>query len=256
MELKFMLRKLLLGAALSLSLTAPALAQTAASWTWTGPYAGLNIGYGWGNETYNYQGSYDAPGAQPAYGSFDHVVRGVTGGAQIGYNYQMHDGLVLGVETDLDGTNTGFNRSYYGNDGAGNNYTGRIQSQLDYLGTVRGRVGLPIMGGRVMPYVTGGLAYGRVEGSSTFNCPGCAPGEGGSFNAANEQVGWTAGAGVEYPVSHRLSLKVEYLYADFGHGGLNTPNGGLGGPGVSIYNASANQQLDDNVVRVGLNYHF
>ena len=251
-----MLRKLLLGAALSAAAFTPALAQTVPSWSWAGPYAGLNIGYGFGNETYNYQGSYDAAGTQPAYGSFNHDVRGVTGGAQIGYNFQAPGGFVLGVETDLDKTNTGFNEAYFGNDGAGANYTGRIQAQLDYLGTVRARIGLPMMGGRVLPYLTGGLAYGRVEGSSSFNCPSCAAGEGGSFNAASEQVGWTAGGGVEYPISRQLSVKVEYLYARFGHQGLNTPDGGFGGPGASVYNASANQQLDDNVVRVGLNYHF
>jgi outer membrane immunogenic protein len=255
-----MLRRLLLGSALcfgplALAAATPALAQSA-SWTWTGPYAGVNIGYGWGTEAYNFQGTFDPAGTQPAYGSYYHDIQGVMGGGQIGYNFQTPSGVVLGVETDFQATDTAFNDSFSGNDGLGNNYTGNVAARLDYLGTVRARIGEPFMNGRLLPYVTGGLAYGRVSTNGTFNCPTCAAGEGGPFSYAAGEVGWVIGAGAEYAVTKRLSAKLEYLYAQFGNETLNTPSGGFGGPGVAVYNAYATQQLDANIIRVGLNYHF
>jgi outer membrane immunogenic protein len=251
-----MLRKLLLGSALSLAFVVPALAQPATTWAWSGPYGGLNVGYGWGNDNFNAAGSFDAAGTAPAYGYFNHRADGVTGGAQLGYNYQLGNGLVVGGETDFDVTNQHFNGPYGGYDGSGNAYTGDIASRLDYLGTVRARLGAPVMGGRLMPYITGGLAYGRVKTADAFACPSCAAGEGGSAYGSSDSVGWTAGAGLEYALTHHLSMKVEYLYARLGDQNLNTPNGGFGGPGGAIYNASADQRFDSNIVRVGFNYHF
>ncbi len=253
-----MVRKLLLGAALSgvLAAAAPALAQTGQAWTWTGPYAGVNIGYSFGTQTYNYAGTDDAAGTIPDYGGFYHDLGGVIGGGQLGYNYETSGGLVLGIETDFDATSQSFSDGYSGTDGNGNAYSGNIASRLDWLGTVRARLGQASFDGRFFPYVTGGLAYGRVTGAGTFSCPTCAAGEGGGFNASEIQAGWTVGVGAEYAVNRRLSAKVEYLYVQMPTEAFNLPNGGFGGPGVAVYNAQANQQLDTNIIRVGLNYHF
>jgi len=92
---------------------------------WTGFYAGVHAGWGWGDSTGG-----DLSG---------HVL-----GAQIGYNYQMVSGLTFGVETDI---------TFSGIDGAvaGGAFT------ADYIGTLRARIGYAF--DRVLIYGTGGFAY-------------------------------------------------------------------------------------------------
>jgi outer membrane immunogenic protein len=103
---------------------------------WTGFYAGVHAGWGWGDST----------GGD---------LSGYALGAQVGYNYQMVSGLTFGVETDI---------SITGIDGlaAGGVFT------ADYIGTLRGRLGYAF--DRVLIYATGGLAYAggdlRVAGLS------------------------------------------------------------------------------------------
>ena len=53
------------------------------AYNWTGPYAGLNLGYEWGKVTNNV--------TEPS---------GIAGGGQIGYNWQMSQ-FVFGLETDI-----------------------------------------------------------------------------------------------------------------------------------------------------------
>jgi len=92
---------------------------------WTGFYAGVHGGWGWG----------DSSGS-----SLD----GYALGAQVGYNYQLVSGLTFGVETDL--TFSGINGA-----AAGGIFT------ADYIGTLRGRLGYAF--DRVLIYGTGGFAY-------------------------------------------------------------------------------------------------
>ncbi|ADP72495.1 porin [Rhodomicrobium vannielii ATCC 17100] len=97
--------------------------------TWTGFYAGLNVGYGWNDDA-------DADG--------------IIGGGQIGYNWQGAFGtspLVLGVETDIQGSDIK-------NDN---------DDKLNYFGTVRGRLGYAL--GNSLVYATGGFAYGEFDGA-------------------------------------------------------------------------------------------
>ncbi len=101
--------------------------------SWSGFYAGVNLGYGW--DTASDQLACDA--ACTAGGSFGGVSpSGVLGGAQFGYNWQGfgYRPLVLGIETDVQAS------SAYGqgSDLAGNFY----RSRLEALGTVRGRAWL------------------------------------------------------------------------------------------------------------------
>lgn len=78
---------------------------------------------------------------------------------------------------------------------------------LDSYFAARVRVGHTY--GRFLPYVTGGLAYGRFENryatSNTANS--FAP-----LTSTNENLGFQLGAGVETKVADRLRVGVEYLY--------------------------------------------
>jgi outer membrane immunogenic protein len=87
-----------------------------------------------------------------------------------------------------------------------------------------------------LPYATGGAAFGDI----TVNTPA-----GGS--QAQNKVGWTAGAGVEYAFTgSRWSTKLEYLYVNLGSATCDAAHCGV----------STSADFKANVVRLGLNYRF
>src|SRR5882672_4071910 len=71
--------------------------------TWTGFYAGINVGYGWGQARTDVAvlpgGPF--PGGNLAPFSFNHDPRGWLAGVQLGYNWQSNR-WVLGIEADID----------------------------------------------------------------------------------------------------------------------------------------------------------
>lgn len=102
--------------------------------TWTGLYAGVNAGYGWGSP----KGAADA-----AFGSID----GAQVGGTVGYNYQMGQ-IVVGVEADDAWSNARSNKA-------------GVTSKETNVATARGRVGYAI--DRVLLFTTGGYAGASVE---------------------------------------------------------------------------------------------
>jgi len=162
----------------------PAVVYTPA-FTWTGFYAGINGGYGWGGST-----SFSPPFSSS---SFD-TLGGLVGGT-LGYNYQMNQ-IVFGVEGDIDASWI-----------KGSGICGGLscQTKNSWLGTVRGRVGYAF--DRFMPYVTGGAAFGDIQNTITP-----------IGSASENRAGWTVGGGLEANLYGPWSAKVEYLYVDLGNG--------------------------------------
>ena len=114
---------------------------------------------------------------------------------------------------------------------------------------MRGRAGVAF--DRVLPYVTGGWAYGyhRTHGTLTaINTVG-APIE-SAFSSSKFMSGWTIGGGVEWAFADHWSAKFEYLYIDFGR--LDNINLALAGAPFTLTNGN----LTENIVRVGVNYRF
>jgi outer membrane immunogenic protein len=197
---------------------------------WSGFYAGVNAGGGW-------------TGDQLAYSPT--VFTGVTpggwfGGGQIGYNWQVipqygpfigYGSLVLGIETDLQGA--GFSDS-------ARDTGDYFKSQLDYFGTVRGRIGYAT--DRSLYYVTGGLAYGGLQNEADIAGLG-------KFNIDTTAVGYALGGGIELKTGHSWSLKAEYQYINLGS---NDPVSQVHGS----YSANGGKVSDDDfhTIRVGLNY--
>lgn len=124
--------------------------------TWTGFYAGLNAGYAF------HAGS--SGHTDPTYGAVTGGARsgGFAGGGQIGYNYQFApgSGLVIGVETDIQGASFAKADAAY----LGTTPYYSVRPSPDYFGTVRGRLGYAF--DRVLVYGTGGFAYGGGARSS------------------------------------------------------------------------------------------
>jgi outer membrane immunogenic protein len=64
--------------------------------------------------------------------------------------------------------------------------------------------------GNSLLYGFGGIAWGDVDTSSILDT-----GE-TYLSGATDHVGWTAGVGVDYALSERFSVRVEYSYVDLG----------------------------------------
>lgn len=139
-------------------------APVAPVFNWTGFYFGGHVGYGWSDS---------ASGISPD---------GFIGGLQAGYNWQLSPNFVLGIETDITGTDM--------TDAAG-------PSHIDYLGTLRARLGYAW--DRTMLYGTGGLAWNRTSV--------------GGFH--DTDTGYALGAGIEWAFAPNWSAKVEYMYYNF-----------------------------------------
>jgi outer membrane immunogenic protein len=194
---------------------------------WAGFYAGVNGGGAWSQEDDQLANSRAAFGGLSPNGGF--------GGGQIGYNWQgvWHPHLVLGIEADIQGA---------GIDDKATIGAVTWASNLDYFGTVRGRIGYAM--DSTLVYFTGGFAYGGVKNEVT------APGA--DFKSDGTATGYVLGGGVEYKFTPAWSAKVEYQYINLGK---NDPTfGGL----AFTSSAVGGVDRDDayHTVRLGLNYHF
>jgi outer membrane immunogenic protein len=75
------------------------------------------------------------------------------------------------------------------------------------------------------------------------------------------RVGYAVGAGGEWMLSSNWSAKLEYLYYDLGSatyttGGIANDPIGLPRDGTAAVATSSKVRFNDNIVRVGVNYHF
>ena len=253
---------------------------------WTGFYVGLNAGYTFGNSNSITTGAFPTFGnaglgcgligqcPSSAALSANSVISanndGFIGGGQIGYNWQFYNNFLVGVEADIQGiATTGNLGSAVGNSGpvAGfpaNSYTTftTASRRMDYLGTVRGRLGW-LFTPTLLVYGTGGLAYGGVSANvattSVTNGPAFVinPFFGGA-SFADTLVGWTAGGGVEWMFWPNWSAKVEYLYYDLGNVTMASGATQLNGASIPFvsYATQSTARFDGHIVRAGLNYHF
>jgi outer membrane immunogenic protein len=266
--------------------------------TWTGFYAGLNAGYTFGGsnsvdvETASRLPAVDIspPGQEALEIKIPNATTqstdvlslhnsGFIGGGQVGYNLQFANAWLIGIEADIQGTGARSSASAIGIVPAISAISpsglppSTVQAQsnisvnnaVDYLGTVRGRLGY-LVTPTLLIYGDGGFAYGGVhEGvdiASTFPPSGLGLSPAfGSFT--NTRPGWTAGGGLEWLFSPNWSVKAEYLYYDlgrvtFGGGGLTLatsgPAAGFGPAGTTFFTDST--RFNGHIVRVGLNYHF
>jgi outer membrane immunogenic protein len=151
--------------------------------TWTGFYVGGHIGAAWSdNEDVDILDD-----------------SAMLAGAHIGYNWQRPNNIVLGIEGDVS-----------------------FIDDIDYLATVRGRLGYAF--GPTLAYVTGGAAFiGLDEELSSGD---------------DTETGWVAGLGLERKLRENISIGAEALYYGF----ENEDSGG-----------------DDNnfwAARARLTYHF
>ncbi len=254
----------------------PAFVPPPPVFTWTGFYIGVNAGYDFSNDSRyrNFGGTNvnnGIGGARPA--SIGISDDGFTGGGQIGYNYQFGGfgsgaaglgaaSFVLGLEADAAYTDID-KRVNVTNTVGGNTYLNSFRTSLDYLGTVRGRVGVAF--DRVLVYGTGGLAYGNLETGANLYNPNSNLIRFHGFQSGME-TGYAVGGGIEYAVptdsflnslnffhSSAVTIKAEYLYYNLGSRNLGEyPADGNGNEGYYV----SRVRTDGNLARIGINYKF
>jgi outer membrane immunogenic protein len=154
--------------------------------TWSGPYAGVSVGYGFAGETEDetFATTVDTDGFLL--------------GAFAGYNYQVGN-IVAGAEADIgyswaEGTDLG------------------LTSESGVEGSLRARLGY-VVSPNILLYATAGGAAKDLEIS------------GGGVSDSNTMIGWTAGAGADMMVTEQIFGRVEYRYTDFGSDTFSTSLG-------------------------------
>jgi outer membrane immunogenic protein len=263
--------------------------------SWTGWYVGLNAGGIWSNS----DGVSHTALAGPCNAAFPGCTSvppysttlatgstfntglgngaGFTGGVQFGYNWQFNGSGVAGFEADIAWTDQKRSSTFTSLTpnaafpGFPEPYTATISRNLDYLGTVRGRLGF-LAAPSFLLYGTGGLAYGGARSSTaestSFVCGPptgvCSGVGGGSFSQV--RAGWTIGAGGEWMFAPNWSLKAEYLYYDLGRANYGTAlsqfcNGGaavcaVNGGLFASTTGTTSLRFNGSIARVGVNWHF
>lgn len=178
----------------------------------TGNFDGLFVGVFGGYALGSLE--FDVPAAPPgAVPDFD--PEGWQLGVDAGVNFSLGNGIVMGVVGDIAWANI--------EDSLSPSLDTEITSTIDWLGSLRGRVGFDA--GSFMPYLTAGLAFAHntVEATDSGAVPAV------SVSDDQMHIGWTVGAGVEFAVSENLSLDASYRYNDYGDATYTgTGFGGLG----------------------------
>lgn len=231
------------------------------AYSWTGFYAGANIG---ASLTSNYNAdaqagsgfSFHDDNSGLAAATLDTGTGGIAGGGQAGYNWQ-YGSFVVGAEADISGLHAGGGSSWTSFATLqGSTLTTYANELLEYLGTVRARLGY-VLYDRWLVYGTGGLAYGEVSnnGSVTMNS---APGNVWSNSSSGMRTGYALGGGVEYALTDNIALRLEGYYYNLGSK-LNTDVGNAavqGNPSLNTYNLIYKTTNAGDIVRVGVDYKF
>jgi opacity protein-like surface antigen len=201
-------------------------------------------------------------------------VAGGLGGFEVGYNRQLSNRWVLGVEGDIVATNTHGSRNLPPVPGtAGPTVptpnTIEVSDRTNWIGTVTGKVGYAYE--RTLYYVKGGVAFEDSRIAATCFDPVQSVAAGGTAACANgftafpgalfvpglaangastwttqTRVGWTAGFGTEFDLGKGWSAKSEVDILDFGRHTALSSNGVLS---LSDWNYLWQG-------KIGVNYHF
>lgn len=131
-------------------------------------------------------------------------------------------------------------------------FTLRQSVEADWQGTLRGRLGLAQE--QWLAYLTAGIAVTRLKLDSRYSDTFLDDGR-GQGSSEETKTGWVVGAGGEYALSERLSLRGEYLYADYGSVDTSYAVTNPGNPGLSS-NIRDKVDFKTQTVTLGLAYRF
>lgn len=156
-----------------------------------------------------------------------------------GYNRALDNGIVLGLEADIEGRNKNSDRDFQKHNGVTDtDFT--VSSKISSAASLRARLGYQL-GTQTLLYATAGYAAASVTRTmrtqfSPFNKE--------SHSAI--QGGWTAGFGLDYALSGGLSARLEYRHTDYGNKKV----------AANLWGEFYKQELREDAVRIGINYQF
>ncbi|TPM20778.1 outer membrane protein [Mesorhizobium sp. B2-3-5] len=220
-----MYRLVIASAGLLAALSVPAFAadqtvdvpMTAPGFDWTGYYAGLQAGYGWGQS--------DITGTGGGALSSPDIDGGFVGGHIAGL--WQFDQAVIGAEAELN---------YSSIDGTAEPEPGNVfGTDIKWFGSMNAKAGYAM--DRVLVYGIGGVAFAGVDTSQAA---------GPAFSNTRTNVGWTVGAGVDYALTDKFVVGAQYRYYDFGSEHYDGSNGFT----------DRDQDVKLNTVGINLSYKF
>ncbi|HUQ36758.1 MAG TPA: outer membrane beta-barrel protein [Aestuariivirga sp.] len=211
--------------------------------SWSGPYIGVVGGYGWGDT----ESSSDimSDDIVPVVlltvdNSID--VEGFLIGGQLGYDFDLGNGFVLGVAGDMSWSDLSGEDCVEIGGCTGAASDSYADVNVNWLATIRGRAGFAT--GSLLIYGTGGLAIADAETSIT-NVDGLGD---PTRSDSSTHFGWVIGAGAEFMVTENMSLGAEYLHVDLGSEDYT-----FNGPGEDI---ESEADLTADIVRASMNLRF
>ncbi len=250
------------------AISAPVLANPP---PWQGPYAGLYLGGGFGNNqvstnagsvtnTSYFTTAADIKAVNNA-GGWQKDPNEMIIGFQMGHDWIRKD-MIYGVAVDYSSlplsSSNRVNNTYSDNS---DRYSIDTAMSTNWLFTLRGKLGSQkMMNYPGFLYLTGGMAMTKIKVSNNFSDNSSLAGTGGSESAQN-QIGWLIGAGIELAAFTHTSVNLEYLYINIpsikttssifnAQDGFGIPEHSLMNPFVTTANFYA------NLLKIGLNYRF
>jgi outer membrane immunogenic protein len=213
--------------------------SNAEQFDWSGFYAGGTLGSSRSNSDWKGRGEYAdylADGFGNGIGNFSKELRDTSTllGVYAGYNIQSGN-LLYGFEVDYSRANSSKNAQLDGGEG----YV-RLDSELKALGSARVRLGYAA--DKLLVYGTAGIALNDtdhkwIDRNDFYSVT--------SKGSTSKDVGWVAGAGIEYALTDKMILRGEGLYYDFSSTSDRDPAG-----------AKFSVEQDVKVLRAGLAYKF
>jgi outer membrane immunogenic protein len=227
---------------------------------WTGFYAGANGGIGLGRNPSVYSDTFVPGNIVGSNNQLTTMPTGAIFGGQAGYLASIAPNWLLGVETDLQGSqqknstsclvNCASNQASAAIFGSPSIDSNGISQREEWIATFRARGGWT--SGTTFYYATGGAAVGRIATDVNILEATLPPvfmtQMAGAASITATNWGWTVGGGIETALSANWSLKGEYLYIDLGRvSGTVSPNGGA--DVITVSSAVRN-----HIFRLGVNY--
>ena len=196
----------------------------------TGPYFGGHLGsmQASGDYTaYTPRNYYEGFGMQGLDGS------DLAGGVHAGYNWDQ-GAYLLGLE----GTLTAFDINTLSTTSMTLDEGPEFGRSIKNMATLAPKLGMKV--GKGLIYAKAGLAMGSIGATHDQN--------GEFLSGSNRQTGWMAGIGAEFPVAERMTMRVDYTYADFG-----STRTDMYGDDADIW---VDQSISEGLLTVGFNYYF
>jgi outer membrane immunogenic protein len=220
---------------------------------WTGFYVGVNAGIT------EFKSSSTDLGDWESYATMSYESPAFIGGGQVGYNYQWRD-LVLGIEADFSGSNAKNHVRTYGYEepsegGEDEGYDDH--TKVDFMATLRARLGISFNNNRALLYVTGGGAWAHGKWDRYYHYYRSSYGTfyEADWRGDDDRMGWVGGFGFEYALDCHWSLRAEGLYTWLNHDTDNIINGPAGSTYIG-YKSPVRFEDELWTYRVGINYKF